>query len=65
MRFECVAGLGVDQQRVAGPQLAGPGVVAVGVGDPVRQVRSDQRLGQPDDAFLVGVADDQCPVDRR
>ena len=60
--FEGVAGLGVDQQRVARPQLARFGVVVEGVGNAVRQVLGDQRLGEPDDAFLVGVADDECAV---
>lgn len=60
--LERVAGLGVDQQRVAGPQLAGPGVVVEGVRMTVRQVLGDQRLGEPDDAFLVGVPDHERPV---
>ncbi len=60
--LEGVARLGVDQQRVARTQLAGLGVVVEGVRNAVRQVLGDQRLGKPNDAFLVGVADDQCPV---
>ena len=56
--LERVAGLGVDQQRVAGPQLARPQVVVALVVVAVGQVgRGDQGLGQPDDALLVGVAD--------
>ncbi|AAS04156.1 hypothetical protein MAP_1839 [Mycobacterium avium subsp. paratuberculosis K-10] len=60
--LEGIAGLGVHQQRVAGPQLARPGVVVEGVRVTVGQVVGDQRLGQPHDALLVGVADHQGPV---
>ena len=59
--LERVAGLGVDQQRVTGAQLARAQVVVVDVvGVAVGQVaRRHQRLGQPHDALLVGVADHQ------
>lgn len=58
--LEGVAGLGVDQQRVAGPQLARlPVVVTVGFNLLGQELGGDERFGQPDDAFLVGVADDE------
>ena len=61
--LERVAGLGVDEQRVAGPQLARPQVVVPLVVVAVGQVRrGHERLGQPDDAFLVGVTDHERAV---
>ena len=61
--LERVPGLGVDQQRVAGPQLARPQVVVELVVVPRRAVLGgDQRLGQPDDALLVGVPDHERAV---
>jgi hypothetical protein len=55
----------VDQQRVAGAQLAGQLAPSTdsGPGRPPPQVLGgDQRFGQPDDAFFVGVPDHQGAV---
>ena len=61
--LEGVAGLGVDQQRVAGPQLARTQIVVDVVVVAVRQILGGhQRLGQPHDALLVGVADHERAV---
>ncbi|COU77707.1 Uncharacterised protein [Mycobacterium tuberculosis] len=60
--FEGIAGFGVDQQRVAGAQLARPGVIVEGLREAVWQVLGDQGISQPNNAFLVGVADDQSPM---
>ena len=62
--LEGIAGLAVDQQRIAGAQLAGALVV---VESPLKStghlrrhiLQRHQRLSQPDDALLVGVADHQ------
>ena len=59
--LEGVAGLAVDQQRVAGAQLAGALIVVESFSHLRRHIlERHQRLGQPDDALLVGVADHQC-----
>ena len=61
--LERVPGLGVDQQRVAGTQFARPQVVVDFVVVAVGQVLGGhQRLGQPDDALLVGVTDHERAV---
>ena len=62
--LERVSGLGVDQQRVAGAQLARPIVVVVVLGSTSsgQELGGHQRLGQPDDALLVGVADHERAV---
>ena len=51
--LEGESGFGVDEQRVARTQLAALAVLRVDL--------AQQRLGQPHDALLVGVADDQRP----
>ena len=63
--LERVAGLGVHEQRVAGTQPARTVVrqIVTVVGGVLGQVLGGhQRLGQPHDAFFVGVADDQRAV---
>ena len=61
--LEGIAGLGVDQQGVTGAELSRPLVLIEGLRDLRRHVLDrDQRLGQPDDALLVGMADDQCAM---
>ena len=62
--LERIPGLGVDQQRVTGAQLARTAVVLVVLVDVVvgQELGGHQRLGQPDDALLVGVAHHECTV---
>ena len=61
--LERVPGLRVDQQRVPGPQLARTVVVVVVDRFEVGQeLGGHQRLGEPDDALLVGVTDHQRAV---
>ncbi len=58
--LEGVTRLRIDQQRVAGSQLAGLLVIVEGVGHLGRHVLGrHQWLGQPNDPLFVGVADDQ------
>ena len=62
--LERVPGLGVDQQRVTRAQLARPVVVVVVDRLHIfgKELGGHQRLGQPDDALLVGVADHERAV---
>ena len=60
--LEGVTRFGVHQQRVTGTQLARPQVVVRRVIHTVGQVLGHQRLGQPDDALLVGMTDHQSAV---
>ena len=61
--LEGIPGLGVDQQRVTGPQPAGPVEVVEHIGNLGRHVLDgQQRLGQPHDALLIGVTHDECAV---
>ena len=59
--LERISGLGVDQQRVTRPQLARTVVVIVVDSSVIlgQEFGGHQRLGQPDDALLVGVSDHQ------
>ena len=52
--LEREARLGVDQQRIAGAQLATLTVLTVDI--------AEQWFGEPHDPLLVGMADDQCAL---
>ena len=61
--LEGVSGLGVHQQRIAGPKLARLVVlVELRLDTLGQELGGHQRFGQPDDTFLIGMADDEGAV---